>query len=46
MIGEVVQEMLECDLKLELIAIPDLKEAIAYAEKYVNTFLVIRSKRS
>lgn len=33
MIGEDVQEMLECDLKLELIAIPDLKEAIAYAEK-------------
>ncbi len=33
MIGEDVQEMLEGDLKLELIAIPDLKEAIAYAEK-------------
>ena len=32
MIGENTQEMLECDLKLELIAIPDLKEAIAYCE--------------
>ena len=32
MIGENTQEMLECDLKLELIAIPDLREAIAYAE--------------
>ena len=32
MIGENTQEMLECDLKLELVAIPDLKEAIAYAE--------------
>jgi bacterioferritin len=32
MIGENTQEMLECDLKLELVAIPDLKEAIAYAD--------------
>ena len=32
MIGENTQEMLECDLKLELIAIPDLKEGIAYCE--------------
>lgn len=32
MIGEHPQEMLECDLKLELIAIPLLKEAIAYCE--------------
>ncbi len=32
MIGENTQEMLECDLKLELIAIPDLREAIAYCE--------------
>ena len=32
MIGENTQEMLECDLKLELIAIPDLREAITYCE--------------
>ncbi len=32
MIGEDTQEMLECDLKLEMIAIPDLRDAIAYAE--------------
>lgn len=32
MIGENVQEMLECDLKLEMKAIPDLREAIAYCE--------------
>ncbi len=32
MIGENTQEMLECDLKLELIAIPDLREAIAYCD--------------
>lgn len=32
MIGENTQEMLECDLKLELIAIPDLREAISYCE--------------
>lgn len=32
MIGENTKEMMECDLKLELIAIPDLKEAIVYAE--------------
>lgn len=31
-IGEHTQEMLECDLKLELEAIPVLKEAIVYAE--------------
>lgn len=33
MIGENTQEMLECDLKLELMTIPDLKEAIAYCEE-------------
>lgn len=32
MIGETTKEMLECDLKLEMIAIPDLKEAIIYSE--------------
>ena len=31
-IGENVEEILECDLKIELIAIPDLREAIAHAE--------------
>ena len=31
-IGENTKEMLECDLKLELIAIPDLREGIAYCE--------------
>ncbi len=32
MIGENTKEMLECDLKLELQAIPLLKEAIEYAD--------------
>jgi len=32
MIGESPQEMIECDLKLELEAIPLLREAIAYCE--------------
>lgn len=32
LIGEHTKEMLECDLKLELMAIPDLKKAIAYCE--------------
>jgi bacterioferritin len=32
MIGEQPQEMLECDLKLELIAVPLLRDAIAYCE--------------
>jgi bacterioferritin len=31
-VGEHVKEMLECDLKLEMLGIPDLKDAIAYAE--------------
>ena len=31
-IGENTKEMLECDLKLEHKAVPDLKEAIAYCE--------------
>ena len=32
LIGESVQELLECDLKLELAAMPRLREAIAYCE--------------
>lgn len=32
MIGENTQEMLECDLKLEMQAIPLLREAISYCE--------------
>lgn len=32
LIGENTKEMLESDLKLELMAIPDLKEAITYCE--------------
>ncbi len=32
MIGEHTKEMLECDLKLELAAIPDLKDGIEYCE--------------
>ena len=33
MIGENTEEMLRCDLKLEMIAIPDLRDAIAYCEE-------------
>ena len=33
MIGQQVQEILECDLKLEMQAMPDLREAIAFCEK-------------
>jgi len=32
LIGENTKEMLECDLKLEMKAVPDLKEAIKYCE--------------
>ncbi len=32
LVGENTEEMLRCDLKLELLAIPDLREAIAYCE--------------
>ncbi len=32
MIGENVEEMLNCDLKLEMTAIPDLRDAIEYCE--------------
>jgi len=38
MIGENAKEMLGCDLKLELIAVPLLREAIAYCEK-VSDFI-------
>jgi len=33
MIGETVPEMLQADLKLEMIAIPDLREGVAVAER-------------
>jgi bacterioferritin len=33
MIGEDVKESLECDLRLEQVAHPDLKSAIAHCEK-------------
>ena len=33
LIGQDVKEVLECDLKLEEMAIPDLREAIAHCEK-------------
>ncbi len=42
MIGENVKEILESDLKMEHIALPDLKEAIAYSESvgdYVSRHL-------
>jgi bacterioferritin len=32
LIGENTKEMLECDLKLEMMAIPDLREGIKYCE--------------
>lgn len=32
LIGENTEEMLRCDLQLEMIAIPDLREAIAYCQ--------------
>jgi len=48
MIGESVQEILECDRKLEEIAIPDLRVAIAHAEgvsDYVSRDLLTRILR-
>ncbi len=45
MIGENVGEILDCDLKIEMIAIPDLREAIAYAETindYVSREILAR----
>lgn len=38
LIGENTREMLECDLKLEMIACPDLKAGVAYCES-VNDFV-------
>jgi bacterioferritin len=32
-VGQNVQEILECDLKLEMEAVPDLRESIEYSEK-------------
>jgi len=43
-VGEDVKEMLECDLKVEWDAVPDLKEAIAHCEKvqdYVSRELFV-----
>ncbi len=36
LIGENTKEMLECDLKLELQAIPDLREGIKYCESVAD----------
>ncbi|WP_422365769.1 bacterioferritin [Pelagibius sp.] len=44
MIGENVKEILECDLKLEMVAIPDLRDAIAHCESandYVSRELFV-----
>lgn len=38
MIGENTEEMLKCDLKLEMAAVPDLREGIAYCES-VNDYV-------
>src|SRR4249919_3375533 len=36
LIGETPKEALECDLKLEMLAVPDLKAAISYCEVQGN----------
>jgi bacterioferritin len=49
LIGEHTREMLECDLQLELQALPTLKEGIAYAESvqdYVSRDLLAAILRS
>ena len=49
LIGEHTREMLECDLQLEMIAIPTLKEGIAHAESvqdYVSRHLMAAILRS
>jgi bacterioferritin len=38
LIGENTEEMLQCDLKLEVIAVKDLREAVVYCES-VNDFV-------
>lgn len=38
LIGENTKEMLECDLQLEMLACPDLRDGIAYCES-VNDFV-------
>ena len=38
LIGENVREMLECDLQLEMVACPDLRDGIAYCES-VNDYV-------
>ncbi len=38
MIGQSTEEMLACDLKLELMAIPDLRDGIVYCES-INDFV-------
>jgi bacterioferritin len=45
MIGENVRELLECDLRLEMMALPDLKAGIAHAESvgdYVSREILVR----
>lgn len=45
LIGQTVQEILECDLKLEEKAIQDLRDGIAYCESvrdYVSRDLLLR----
>ncbi len=37
-IGEDVPEMLKCDLEIEMIAIPDLREAVSYCEE-INDYV-------
>jgi bacterioferritin len=49
LIGEHTREMLECDLQLEMLAIPTLKEGIAHAESvqdYVSRDLMAAILRS
>jgi bacterioferritin len=49
LIGEHTREMLECDLQLEMLALPTLKEGIAYAESvhdYVSRDLLAAILRS